>query len=76
MVEGTPYVDGERFRATDFGLVFVPKSGSSIGTQLADLAGYPIARTWLDKRVHQPYEVIKDKFYPGASGMYGLKVFP
>ncbi|MDE0528219.1 MAG: DUF3800 domain-containing protein [Truepera sp.] len=76
VAEGTRYVDGERFRAIDFGLVFVPKSGNSIGTQLADLAGYPIARTWLDKRIHQSYEVIKDKFCPGESGIYGLKVFP
>lgn len=66
---GTPFVSRERFRAIDFKLVLVPKSGNSIGTQMADLAGYPIARTWLNKRVHQSYEVIGDKFY-------SLKVFP
>ena len=52
------------------------RSISRLYLSLADLAGYPIARTWLDKRVHQSYEVIKDKFYPGESGIYGLKVFP
>ena len=37
---------------------------------MADLAGYPIARTWLDKRVHQSYEVIEvfriDSYVVGA----------
>ena len=74
--EGTFFVDREQFRAIDFKLVFVPKTGNSIGTQMADLAGYPIARTFLDKEIHQSYGVIKDKIYPGEFGNYGLKVFP
>ncbi len=47
---------------------------------MADLAGFPIARTclnWaLNRKAHPSYEVIKSKFYPGEHGMYGLKVFP
>jgi len=48
-----------------------------IGTQMADLAAYPIARHVLVPTKPNPaYEVIKGKFYVGPGNVRGLKVFP
>lgn len=42
-----------------------------IGTQMADLAGYPIARHVLDpNKANAPYEIIRPKF------CRQLKIFP
>src|SRR3989304_5170799 len=74
---GTYYIDGSRFRRIQFRLEFRPKAVNIIGTQMADLAAYPIARYVLDSRRPNPaYEVIKPKFYRGPGWVRGLKIFP
>ncbi len=74
---GTTYIKAERFKHVDFRLKFVPKVMNILGTQLADLAAYPIARYVLNpSRPNLPYEVLKGKFYRGRGAIHGLKVFP
>lgn len=74
---GTAYIKAERFKNVDFRLKFVPKVMNILGTQLADLTAYPIARYVLNpSRPNPPYEVLKGKFYRGRGSIYGLKVFP
>jgi len=47
------------------------------GTQLADLAAYPIARHILHPGKASPaYEIVSKKFYKGKGWVRGLKVFP
>ena len=75
--QGTMYIPADRFKKIDFKLQFVPKSMNIIGTQLADLAAYPIARHILHPdRPNQVYEVIAKKFYRGKGLVRGLKIFP
>ena len=76
--EGTEYISAERFRKIKFRpLQFKPKTMNIIGTQMADLAAYPIARHVLDPQKPNPaYEIIKSKFYAGRGWVRGLKVFP
>ena len=75
--DGTEYVSAERFRRIQFRLDFKPKALNIIGTQMADLAAYPIARHVLVPSKPNPaYEVIKGKFYVGPGNVRGLKVFP
>lgn len=75
--QGTNYIEADRFKKINFKLKFVPKMMNVIGTQLADLAAYPIAR-----HVHNPqklnpaYEVVKSKIYKGRGFISGLKIFP
>lgn len=74
---GTFYVSSERFKNITFRLVFVPKSMNIVGTQLADLAAYPIARYVIDKDKPNPaYNIIRLKMYRGTGAVYGLKIFP
>ncbi len=74
---GTDYVDSGRFRKIIFDLVFKSKAMNIVGTQMADLAGYPIARHVLDPSKPNPaYAVIKSKFYRGPGWVSGLKIFP
>ena len=40
----TSYNSADRFKKIEFKLSFVPKSMNIVGTQLADLAAYPVAR--------------------------------
>jgi hypothetical protein len=48
-----------------------------VGTQLADLAAYPIARHVLNpQKQNFAYEVIKKKIYKGRGLISGLKIFP
>src|SRR2546422_11166092 len=75
--DGTEYVSADRFRRIQFRLDFKPKAMNIIGTQMADLAGYPIARHVLDPSKPNPaYDVVKEKFYIGAGWIRGLKAFP
>jgi hypothetical protein len=68
---GTAYVDQARFRRIRFTLKFLPKSMNIIGTQMADLAAYPIARHVLDGSKPNPaFDVIRPKL------CRALKVFP
>ena len=75
--QGTGFNKAERFKKIDFRLKFVPKIMNVIGTQLADLAAYPIARYVLHPQKPNPaYEVLKKKFYKGRGWVQGLKIFP
>lgn len=74
---GTSYHSAEKFRKIKFNLRFIPKKRNIVGTQLADLAAYPIARYVLDpKRKDLAYDIILKKFYRGPGWVYGLKIFP
>lgn len=74
---GTWYVPGIRFRQIQFHLEFRPKAMNIIGTQMADLAAYPIARHVLDRKKRNPaFDVIEQKFYRGPGWVRGLKIFP
>lgn len=74
---GTYYVSFQRFRQVNFRLEFRKKDSNLIGTQLADLTAYPIARHVIDKDKDNPaYEIVKEKFYKGPGLIRGLKVFP
>ncbi|MFC1807942.1 DUF3800 domain-containing protein [Candidatus Omnitrophota bacterium] len=75
--QGTNFITAERFKKIDFKLRFVPKAMNVIGTQLADLAAYPIARyVHNPKRANSAYNVLRKKFYKGKGRVYGLKIFP
>lgn len=71
VTSGTAYISGERFRKVRFRMEFAPKSGNVVGTQMADLAAYPIARRVLDQSKPNPaYEVVRQKL------CRQLKIFP
>lgn len=75
--QGTNYIEAGRFKKIAFKLRFVPKMMNVVGTQLADLAAYPIARHILNPQKQNPaYEVVKKKIYKGKGLIGGLKVFP
>ncbi|MDP2601964.1 MAG: DUF3800 domain-containing protein [Deltaproteobacteria bacterium] len=75
--DGTEYISAERFKQIQFQLHFKSKSMNIVGTQMADLAAYPIARYVLDpNRPNPAYDIIKDKFYRGRGWVRGLKIFP
>lgn len=68
---GTEYVSGERFQRITFTLKFLPKALNIVGTQMADLAAYPIARRVLDKaKPNPPFEIVRKKL------CRQLKIFP
>lgn len=74
---GTFYVSKERFKEVAFKLDFMRKSMNIVGTQLADLAAYPIARYVSDKdKLNPAYDIVKSKFYIGPGRVRGLKIFP
>lgn len=74
---GTEYVPLERFKKINFKLIFRPKSMNIVGTQLADLAAYPIARYILNPSQPNPaYTIVGKKFYRGRGRISGLKIFP
>lgn len=74
---GTFYVEAIRFRQIQFNLSFYAKSYNMIGTQLADLAAYPIARHVINSTEPNPaFQVIHPKFYKGPGMVRGLKIFP
>jgi hypothetical protein len=48
-----------------------------IGTQLADLAAYPIAKYAINPAKPMPaYDVVRKRFYKGKGWIHGLKIFP
>ncbi|HEY0726787.1 MAG TPA: DUF3800 domain-containing protein, partial [Pyrinomonadaceae bacterium] len=74
---GTDGILAERFAKINFHLRFKPKVMNVVGTQLADLAAYPIARYIINPAVSTPaYEIVKKRYYVGSGRMHGLKVFP
>ncbi len=73
--QGTEYNSAERFKKIDFKLKFVPKAMNVAGTQLADLAAYPIARHVLHPdRQNLAYDIVANKFYKGKGWVRGLKI--
>jgi hypothetical protein len=77
VTQGTKYNSAERFRKIKFHLVFKAKAMNVVGTQLADLAAYPIARYVINPNQPPPaYEIIKRRFYNGPGSVRGLKIFP
>jgi hypothetical protein len=67
--EGSSNVPRERFARINFELQFVPKMMNVVGTQMADLAAYPIARAVLDPNKPNPaYEIVRRKIYLGNEG--------
>jgi hypothetical protein len=77
VTKGTGWNNAERFRAIEFDLRFVEKKMNLIGTQMADLAAYPIARYTLSKEtLNRAFDVIESKFYIGRGRVRGLKEFP
>jgi hypothetical protein len=71
VTSGSEFVSGTRFRAIRFTLRFLPKAMNIVGTQLADLAAYPMARHVLDAAKPNPaYDVVRRKL------SVALKVFP
>lgn len=74
---GTENVDASRFREIQIELIFRPKSMNIIGTQLADLIAYPIARYVLSPGDQsQAFDNFKGKFYSKNERALGFKIFP
>lgn len=77
VAHGTYYNSAERFKKIDFRLNFVPKIMNVVGTQLADLTAYPIARyVHNPRKPNIPYDIVKNKIYRGNGLITGLKIFP
>lgn len=76
---GTWYCSRDRFKQFDFRLEFVGKPYNVAGTQLADLAGYPIARWIIDpKAPNPPFDIVRSRIMRkiDTGYMLGLKIFP
>lgn len=74
---GTDFISAARFKRITFHLRFKPKAMNVVGTQLADLAAYPIARYVINPAKPLPaYEVVRTRFYQGTGLISGLKIFP
>jgi hypothetical protein len=77
VTHGTGYVSSDRFKQVDFRFEFRKKGSNLIGTQMADLAAYPIARYIIDKDKDNPaFQIVKKKLYRGPGQVRGLKIFP
>lgn len=80
MDSGTFHVDSDRFKRRIAHLKFCKKRDNNIGSQIADLTAYPLARFVLNpQEPYVPFQAVKDKIYCNSSGKiegYGLKVFP
>jgi hypothetical protein len=71
VTRGTEFVSAERFQKIKFRLSFLAKSMNIVGTQMADLAAYPIARYVLDSAKANPaYDIVQAKL------CRQLKIFP
>ncbi|MBI4886178.1 MAG: DUF3800 domain-containing protein [Acidobacteria bacterium] len=71
ITRGTGYVELPRFQRIAWNLRFLPKTMNTIGTQMADLAAYPIARRVLDPtKPNGPYDIVRPKL------ARQLKIFP
>ncbi|MCX6152000.1 MAG: DUF3800 domain-containing protein [Ignavibacteriales bacterium] len=75
--KGTERIPKTEFQSRKFILSFLPKSMNIIGTQIADLCGYPIGRYILNPhKENKAYEVIKRKIMEKLNGWNCFKVFP
>ncbi len=78
---GTRYVESTRFQKIFTDIEFVKKETNNLGTQLSDLAAYPIATKVLySDRENLAFDVFEPKMYrqfPDGDYLgYGLKIFP
>lgn len=74
---GSPHVTAEQFRQIQYNLWFVPKAMNVIGTQMTDLAAYPLARYVLDTTKPNPaYDILRPKFDIGNGPEAVLSSFP
>jgi hypothetical protein len=74
---GTERISKSVFDDFHFVLKFLPKTFNILGTQLADLSGYPIGRKVLfPEKDNFAFEVIKDKIFRKVHGWECFKVFP
>ena len=80
MDSGTYHVSSERLKKRIIHLKFCKKRDNNVGSQIADLVAYPLARFVLNpKEPYIPSQFVKDKIYCSAKGVkegYGLKIFP
>lgn len=78
VTRGSYYIDGGRFRAIAFKLHFVPKAMNVVGTQLADLVGFPVARYMMEGAAYRGplWPIVQRKMYAGPGWVRGLKIFP
>lgn len=79
MLQGTGFLRSDEFQKRIKDLIFIPKKENETGTQLADLAAYPIATHILPNRDKKAFQVLKIKFRKSRTGEiigYGLKIFP
>jgi hypothetical protein len=74
---GTSTCPAARFRSADFGLTFVPKAMNVIGTQLADLVAYPVARYVLHpERANPAFDAVEPKLVRRSGERVGLAIYP
>ncbi len=74
---GTEKISKDEFAKYELILTFIPKSHNIIGTQIADLCGYPIGRFILNPgKVNKSFEIIKPKILGNINGWDCLKIFP
>jgi Protein of unknown function (DUF3800) len=74
---GTSTCSAARFRSVDFGLTFVPKAMNVVGTQLADLVAYPVARYVLQPEQANPaFDVVEPKLARRGGERVGLAIYP
>lgn len=78
MLQGTGFMKAEELQKRIKDLVFMPKKENEVGTQLADLAAYPIATHILPNRDKRAFEILKTKIRNKSGEIYGygLKTFP
>lgn len=78
LAHGTAYVNARQFSEVTWELSFRSKRQNIVGTQLADLVGYPVARHVLDPvQSHRSMEVIVPKLLTARDGrVVGLKIVP
>lgn len=74
---GTSFISANRFKKMQFNLTFLTKTKNIIGTQMADLVAYPVARHVIDPTASNlAYAIVAPKFYVGPGRVHGLKIFP
>ncbi|MCK5014759.1 MAG: DUF3800 domain-containing protein [Candidatus Omnitrophica bacterium] len=77
---GTFHVETSRFKERVLGFRFCLKKDNVVGSQLADLSAYPLARYVINPdEPYIPFNVIGKKIYSDKKGDilgYGLKIFP
>ena len=74
---GTSFISSNRFKNIQFSLTFLTKAKNIVGTQMADLVAYPVARHVIDPTASNPaYAIVAPKFYVGRGRVHGMKIFP